>query len=71
VIQPPEAIDGQVRHSHDTHMLLGPNALDQLLPERRFVPHSSRERPGDVKKRQERLEHRIHRSEAGFEHRRW
>jgi hypothetical protein len=26
-----------------------------------FVPHLSRERPGDVKKRQEQLEHRVRR----------
>ena len=35
-----------------------------------FVPHSSRERPGDVTKRRERLEHRIRRSGTRFGHRR-
>ena len=38
---------------------------DQL----RFVPHSSRERPGGVQKRRERLEQQMRRSRAGFAHR--
>ena len=39
-------------------------------PAAAIVPHSSRERPGDVKKRRERLEHRIRRSGTRFDHRR-
>src|SRR4029450_12349380 len=41
-----------------------------VVPENKIVPHSSRERPGDVKKRQGRLERRIRRSGPGSVHRR-
>jgi hypothetical protein len=40
------------------------------IRENKIVPHSSRGRPGDVKKRQERLEHRFRRSGPGLVHRR-
>jgi ribosomal protein S18 len=49
------------------------SAFDEFetdIPENKIVPHSSRERTGDVKKRQGRLEHRIRRSRVRFAHRR-
>jgi hypothetical protein len=49
------------------------SAFDEFetdIPENKIVPHSSRERPGDVKKQQGALEHRIRRSAAVFSHRR-
>jgi hypothetical protein len=55
------------------HELAIASAFDEFetdIPENKIVPYSSRERPGDVKKRQERLEHRIRRSGPGLVHRR-